>query len=214
MRNIDARVGFGVLLIVAGALFLLDSLGVIPSGLALLWIAVFGAIGGYVVYLYAERPEERWWVLIPGSLAIGIAAVIAIDELLPAAGGISGGVFLGIFGLSFWVIYLQNREFWWAIIPGGVILTTAIVAGMANVFEGLEFAGAFFLGLGLTFLLVYLLPTPEGRMTWAIIPGGVLTLMGILFGAAAVEIFNLVWPAILIALGLYLLGRGLLRRRS
>ena len=38
-------------------------------------------------------------------------------------------MFLGTIGLSFWVIYLTRRDFWWAVIPGGALMTLALVAG-------------------------------------------------------------------------------------
>ena len=45
--------------------------------------------------------------------------------------------------------------------------------------------GVFFLGLGLTFLLVYLLPKAEGRMKWALYPAGALLLVGLLASIGA-----------------------------
>jgi hypothetical protein len=99
-------------------------------------------------------------------------------------------------------------ENWWAVIPGGVLLTLAIVAGLSENLEGIETGGVFFLGLGLTFALLALLPTGDGKLTWALIPAVVLFLMGLLITAAAAEFINYVWPAALILGGLYLLYRA------
>ena len=35
-------------------------------------------------------------------------------------GAWGGALFLGSIGLAFWVIYFVRRDFWWAVIPGGV----------------------------------------------------------------------------------------------
>jgi hypothetical protein len=67
--------------------------------------------------------------------------------------------------------------------------------------------GVFFFGLGLTFALLAILPTPEGRLTWAIIPAIVLLVMGALITAAAAQLINYLWPVALVLGGLYLLYR-------
>jgi len=87
---------------------------------------------------------------------------------------LGGVLFLAAIGLAFWVIYFTKRELWWAVIPGGAMFTLALVAGLESVFEGAEMGGVFFLGLGLTFVLLYFVPTPQGRMKWALIPAAVL----------------------------------------
>jgi uncharacterized membrane protein len=73
--------------------------------------------------------------------------------------------------------------------------------------EAMETGGIFFFGLGLTFALLALLPTPEGRLTWSIIPAIVFLIVGTFITAAATELINYVWPVLLILGGLYLLYR-------
>ncbi|MFQ5812924.1 MAG: hypothetical protein ACE5I2_07030 [Anaerolineae bacterium] len=114
---------------------------------------------------------------------------------------------MGGIGLAFWVIYFQKREYWWAVIPGGVMFTVALIAGLDAVFEGAETGGVLFLGLGLTFGLLSLLPTPQGQMRWALIPAAILLVMGLLVTAATTGILQYLWPTALILVGLYLLFR-------
>jgi hypothetical protein len=154
-----------------------------------------------------------WWAIIPGVTLIGLAALIALDQLLPTVGEVAGGaLFLGAMGLSFWVIYLTNREHWWAVIPGGVLFTLALVAGLSSVFDGLETGGILFLGLGLTFGLLSVVPTPQGQMKWALIPAAVLSVMGLLVLGAAVSLIGYIWPMALILIGLFLLLRTFVSR--
>jgi hypothetical protein len=98
------------------------------------------------------------------------------------------------------------------VIPGGVMVTLAFVAGLGEIVSGLEVGGIFFLGLGLTFALVALAPSPQGEMRWAWIPAGVLLIMGVLFTAAAGEIIQFILPVVLILVGLYLVYRAFIRR--
>ena len=119
-------------------------------------------------------------------------------------------------GLSFLLVYLQKREFWWAVIPSGTLFTLALVAALAEIgiVPGEITGGVFFLGLAATFGLVYMLPTPEGRMRWALIPAGILAAMGLLVVFAFSHMAQYFWPAALIVTGLYLVYRNLAIRRS
>jgi hypothetical protein len=120
---------------------------------------------------------------------------------------LGGALFLGGIALAFWMIYLVNPDHWWAVIPGGALFTLALVAGLSSVLEGVEMGGVFFLGLGLTFALLALLPAPGERLNWAIIPAIVLLAMGALITAAAAQLIDYVWPSVLILGGLYLIYR-------
>jgi len=212
MRKLEARVIWGILLIAGGILFLLQNFGLFGGLLTLLWVLIFGAAGAVFLFVFLIN-RAHWWAVIPGFALLGLAALIALDQLVPQAGEAWGGtIFLGGIGLSFWVIYFVNREHWWAIIPGGVMLTLALIAGLASVLEGIETGGVFFLGLGLTFGLLSFVPTPEGRMKWALIPAAVLLVMGLLLGAAASPFLNYLWPVALILLGLYHIFRTLISR--
>ena len=210
MKRFDARtvntVG-AILLIVVGILLLLQNFGILGGVVALIWSLIFAAGGLIFLYMFLTN-RTQWWAIIPGFALLGLAALIALDQFLPRVGDVLGGtIFLGGIGLAFWVIYFLNREHWWAVIPGGVMFTVALVAGLDAVFEGAETGGVVLLGIGLTFGLLSLLPTPQGRMRWALIPAAVLLVMGLLITAATTGILEYLWPAALIVVGLYLLFR-------
>ena len=109
------------------------------------------------------------------------------------------------------MVYLANPRMWWAIIPGGVMTTLAVVAGIDEIgVRGFDSGGVFFLGLGLTFLVLGLLTPRTGeRLTWAFIPAAVLIVMGILVGANSANLINVVWPFVLIAAGGYWIWRSI-----
>jgi hypothetical protein len=212
MKRVGSRILWGVLLIVAGVLFLLQSVGVVQFA-DILWPTLIGIVSLAFLFVFLSAPRTNWWAVIPGFVLLGVAGIVALDQLAPRVGEIwSGSIFLGGIALAFWVIYLFNPEQWWAVIPGGVLLTLAVVSGLSPMLEGIETGGIFFFGLGLTFALLALLPTPEGRLTWSIIPAIVLLIVGALITAAAAELINYIWPALLIVGGLYLLYRTLSSR--
>lgn len=207
MKERQTRIAIGLLMIAAGVLFLLQDLGFLEGAGALLWALIFAAAGGAFLYIYFTN-RVQWWALIPGFTLLGIGGLIAFDTFIPQYADILGApLFMGSISLSFWIIYLSNRERWWAIIPGGVLLTIALFIGLESAFEGVELIGVFFLGLGLTFALLAFLPTPEGRMQWALIPAAVLLLMGIFFTAVTFSVLKFIGPAALVLVGLYLVFR-------
>jgi len=211
---LEVRIVGGILLIVGGVLFLLQNLGFLGGSLALLWALLLGVGGAVFLYVFLTN-RANWWVLVPGFALLGLAATVALNRLAPGVGETWGGtLFLSGIGFAFWVIYFTNREHWWPVIPGGVLLTIALVAGLSSVLEGVEVGGIFFLGLGLTFGLLSLLPTPEGRMKWALIPAAVLMVMGLLITAAATALLGYLWPVALILVGLYFIFRTFASRQG
>jgi hypothetical protein len=214
MRRFDFRVLWGVLLLIGGVVALLQNFGYLGNALAYIWGFVLGAAGLSFIFTFLTN-RVHWWALIPGLTLSSIAFLILLEQIVPAAAGAWGGVLvLGGIGLSFWAIYFVNRTMWWAVIPGGVLLTLALVAGLDNNTQGLETGGIFFMGLGATFAVVGLLPTPHGRMRWAFIPAGIMIFMGVLIFGAAENLINYVWPAVLIVAGLFLVYRAFRPRQT
>ncbi len=210
MRRIDSRLLVGLLLIVGGIVYLLQNLNLITWG-PTVWTGAFfvGAIVFLVAYL---RDRASWWAIIPGMTLLGLGAISTLDRVAPAFEAAWGGtIFLGAIGLSFLLIYLRDRSLWWAIIPGGVLATLAAVAGLDQLALPIETGGLFFIGMGLTFLLVAFLPNPSGPMRWAFIPAGALIIMGILIAVGFERAIGYLWPLALIAVGLVLLFRAMRR---
>ena len=207
MKRFDVRTIGAILLIVVGILLLLQNVGILVGVVALIWSLIFAAGGLIFLYVFLTN-RVHWWALIPGFALLSLGALIALDQFLPRVGDALGGtIVLGGIGLAFWVIYFLNREYWWAVIPGGVLVTLALIVGLEPVFEGDEMGGLVLVGLGLTFGVVYFLPTPHGRMKWAIIPAGVLLAIGLLITIATIGLSDLLFGVALILVGLYLLFR-------
>src|SRR4030065_2226855 len=122
---------------------------------------------------------------------------------------LGGPVILGGIALSFFMVYLVERSNWWALIPAGVMSTIAIVAILDSSTSNGGSEGIFFLGLGLTFALVAVLPNTIGPMRWSWIPAAILGLMGILIMVAAENLINYLWPAALVLAGIVLIWRSL-----
>jgi hypothetical protein len=216
MKWLESRMLWGTVLILGGVLFLLQNFNILQVG-DLFWAILLGLVGIYIMTIYFTN-RTNWWALIPGITLIDLAIVVGLQVILPGMKDFwTGSLFLAGIGLAFLVVYLNNRSFWWAIIPGGVLFTLAIVAGLSDTIPGLETGGIFFLGIGATFALLGVLPTegsvPTHSLRWAFIPAAVLIIMGLLITAASASLINYFWPVVLILGGIYLIFHSLKSRR-
>ncbi len=213
MKRFDFRTLFGAGLILLGGLMLLEKLNIIQGASSVFWGLAFLAGAAYFVMVLLQDPQNRWWAIFPAAALGGMGGASLLPE---AFSGWGGGIFLGTLGLGFFIVYIINRANWWAIIPGGVLLTLAGVTTLTEfeAFSAVNTGSIFFIGLGFTFLLVALLPNPQGETRWAYIPAIVLILMGGLLGTQATAgLVGYIWPAALILAGLLVII-GFFRNRD
>ncbi len=193
------RVLWGLLLVLAGILFLLNSIGTITIG-DYQWAIILG-IGGLAFLSVFLADRQQWWALFPSfGLLLG-GTILFLESAFPGLSDDFGGVIaLGGIGLVFLLIFLTNIKNWWALIPAGVLLSLAVMLLL-----GFESGGVFLIGLGLTFGVLGFVPTEHGRMRWAFIPAVVLILVGIFVTLAVYDLFALLWPLALIAAGVMII---------
>lgn len=212
MSEQSKRILLGVLLVVAGGVFLLQQLLDIPVGG--LFIALLFIIAGCVFLYFLLKDREKWWLVIPGFTLIGIGAIIAMDKLFPQlAGRFGGSVFLAAVALSFLAVYILKPAQWWPIIPAGILITLALVAGLQ--INGMASGGLLFLGIGTTFAVLGLMPVGKTEK-WPWIPAGICLLLGlVLFASSGVLMESMVgWVLALglIAAGAYFVIRSLVKK--
>lgn len=208
---------WGILLILGGVLFLLQSIdlfdGLIDSFWSLLGTVAFGIGGVAFLTVFLANPKSHWWAAIPGFTLLGLLFVSIADYLGSYASDLSGGFFLASIGLGFLAVYLFNRELWWAIIPFGVMTTLGIVSVVDEFTSRWEVRGfdsgfIFFIGLGITFLLVALLNINNMSTRWAFIPAAALLMIGLFNAVSMGGLLNYIWPLALIGGGLFLVVRS------
>lgn len=195
MKRFDYRILIGAALILGGILMLLDKTGVLKGATDFFWAGLLAISAGiFLFWFFSDR--SKWWAAIPGFTLAGMAAsALLLDRI-----GWGGLAFLGGIGVGFWAVYLRQPAQWWAIIPGGVLLTLGFTSALTEAFNVVETGGVFFVGLGLTFLLVALL----AKMKWAFIPAAVLLLLGFFLGTPFVGVLEYAWIGILLIAGIVL----------
>ena len=203
MKKLRSQYLWGILLIALGILFLLQEFSLIGSAWNLIWSIGMGIAGIIFLWMYATK-KDHWWAAIPGMTLIGLSAAALGDTFpMPFSSNWLGSLFLAFIGAGFWLVYLRQRSFWWAIIPGGTLVTLGAVATLDS--SSLSVEGIFFLGLGITFALVGLLPAKHYKTQWAYIPAIVLGILGLtqltILGARLINF----WPVVLIIVGGYII---------
>jgi len=205
MKKFEGRLVLGVLLIAAGGLFLLQNLGIIPEAASLFWgIAFFIGGAGFLYVLYSDR--SQWWAAIPGFTLLGVSGVIGLSEF--GFDDIGGAFMVAMIAVAFWMVFAMNREFWWAIIPAGILSSVALLVLVEPFLAGEGPVGLMFLGFGGTFLAVRYLAQTTADMRWAYIPAAIFGVMGMLFLVAAVSLMEYVVPVAIILAGGYLILRA------
>ncbi len=204
----------GGALVLLGALTLLQVLGILPTSgnvIGVIFAVLFAALGvSFLMMLQGGR--QNWWAAIPGTILLALGLLILFSIFIPNLANKWGGpFFLAGISLAFWLVYFMAPQNWWAIIPGGVMLTLAGVSAIPSE-AGDVSGGVFFLGLAVTFFALWLVPVNGRRMSWPWIPGSVLAVMGVLILLSSAALINFVWPVVLIVAGLALLARAYLRR--
>jgi hypothetical protein len=201
---------WGVLLIAFGAFFLLQVTGIFGVLSSLFWSLAFAAAGAAFLYVFLTGMHTRWWAAIPAFTLLGLAATIFYDRFAPPFfSNIGGAVFLASIGAGFVTIFFTNREQWWAIIPGGALLSVAGVVLVSQAGIGfLNPASVLFIGLGITFGLLGMMSTYlNTNLRWAYIPAAIMLVMGIVIFTPFVGALGWIWPLALIAVGAYLILR-------
>jgi hypothetical protein len=177
------------------------------------WVATLILLGialpFFVVFL---TDRTRWWGLIP-------AGVLTITAFIPLLASSALTAYVGslinlLIGLAFAVVYIASRKAWWAIIPGGILLSIGVMTLLTELFTETAWIDTLattlmFLGWAGTFGLVWLRRDLHPA-DWAKYPALVfVVLAGVtLLGLAG---FDIAWPIALIALGIFVIYRGMRR---
>lgn len=207
MKTLANRIFWGVLLILAGIFLLLARLDILRLPVSTIWV-FFALVGIIFIFNFVTNVRQMWWSIIPGLFLVALSMVIGFGENLNLFGIDLTPVFIiGSLGLAFLLIFIVKQDFWWAIIPGGVMVTIAAITIIPTFASGEFTAAVLFLGLAATFGVLSLVPTPGGRMRWPLIPAGILLGVALIVTAASADLIRFAWPLALVLAGLFILFR-------
>ena len=196
---------WGGLLIIFGVLALLQTF-IDVSVWA--WVAILGAagLGVFVVYL-TDRSAK--FLLIPVYVfwVVAVFLVLLTLNILPDA--LIASFVLSAVAIPFIVVFLQDRSRWGFLIPAYVLLVIGLMVPLleSGILADMLVPSYVMISIAIPFFAVYLW---NREHWWALIPGGILLIIGFAFllAEAAVE---LIVPAVLILVGIGILLRQFFR---
>jgi hypothetical protein len=106
-----------ILWAVAGLIALLE-LNVLQDELVAVYVLSAVAIPFLVIYL---RYREQWWALIPAYVMLAIIGMLLLTEAGLLEDELVAGYVMFAVAIPFFVVYLRNKKYWWALIPGGIM---------------------------------------------------------------------------------------------
>ncbi len=197
----SGRTAVAVVLIVIGILALAGTLGILPLGGGLVGALLFAAVGAGLVWLARRYAND--WLMFAAFPAFGLAFAAAVQ------GNLGGAGFLAGTGAGFLALVVAEPKRWWAVIPTGVLFTLAILAWAGDAMREPLGGSIFFLGLALTFGVVW--RATARPQPWAVFPAAGCLAMALIIGLAQAD---WVVPVVLIVIGAALLVRDRLRHQS
>jgi hypothetical protein len=191
---------------VAGLLALIE-LGILQDSFIATYVLTAIAIPFVVVYV---RSRSQWWALIPAYVLLAIAVMLWLEEWGILEDGFIATFVLTSIALPFIVIFVRDRNRWWALIPAYTLLAVGIMVGLIemNVLDDLLIPAYVFFAIALPFIAVYVRNT---KHWWALIPAGIMIFMGLAFLIAEGGA-QFIAAAAMIVIGVWMLARGFLRR--
>jgi hypothetical protein len=156
--------------------------------------------------------EEKHPSLVPGLLliAVGIAFLLANLGAFRIRGELVWTYLIIIIGVVFWLSFLFDRSRIGSLMPGSVMLTIGLLFHHTSThgWETLSYLWPFFiLAPAFGFYAMFVFGKREKGL---LVPAGILTVIALFFFLQGTgSSLRLIWPAVLIALGILLIYRSL-----
>jgi hypothetical protein len=175
------------------------------------WVwAIVLAVVGLLIFLFFLSDRSAYGLLLPAYVLWAIAGLIALSE-----SNILGDPWIAFYvltaiALPFLVVYLRDRSQWWALIPAYVLLAIGLMVTLLEngILSDLLVPAYVMFAIAIPFLVVF---TLNRKLWWALIPGGVLAIIGIAFLIAEAAV-QFILPAVFIVLGIVILVRVFTRK--
>jgi len=197
---------WGGLLILLGGLLLVDQFTDLTEWV---WVAALVFSGLVALGVYLSDRSDGWLLLTAYILLViaGLVTLITLNLLLDEL--VAVYVLLAI-ALPFLGVFLRDRSQWWALIPAYVLLAVTLMNWFmeAGILSDLLVPGYVMFAIAIPFFVVY------GRNTkqwWALIPAGILTIIGIVFFIAEAAV-QYIGAVLLVITGLWILVRVFTRK--
>jgi len=184
MRNKFDGLMWGLILIVAGGLFMAYNLGYEINLTPTFWMGACVVLSAAWFIRYFTGDLKRWGLLMPACQFAAIAVMIGLWQTGVTDAILAAPLFIG-FAIPFVVAFFIDRQKnYWAVIPAAIFTMLTVTMLLADHTAGEFFAALVVIAVAAPFFIVYVM---QPKQWWAIIPAGILGSIGVtaLIGAVS-----------------------------
>jgi len=136
---------------------------------------------------YLTDRSRNWWALIPGGVMLFLTVITLLVDYTSGDEWV-GALFLFMIALSFLFVYLNNRTRTWALIVTYVMFVLGIAPLLSmGGRDAAYFGSVFMFAVALPFFFLYF---RAAQNWWAIIPAGIMTVLGVIVTLAIAGLIN------------------------
>jgi hypothetical protein len=199
---------WGSLLIIFGGILLAETFVNLSVWI---WVAALAISGLSMLGIFLTETSQRW-ILIPAYILLAISGLIALAEVNLLRDEYIATYVLTIIALPFLALYLRDRRQWWALVPAYILFAVGVMIGLIgeNILTDLLIPAYVLLSIALPFIVVYIRDT---KQWWALIPGGIIGLIGFSF-LLAEGTFQYIIPVLVILAGAWIMIRQFINQKA
>jgi hypothetical protein len=204
--TIRQSIVWGGVLILVGLLLLVNQFVELSPWVWVLMLAAAG-LGAFGLYL-TDRSD--WAMLLATYVLWAITMLVALIELNVLRDDAIAVYALIAIALPFLAVFWRDRAQWWALIPAYVLLVIGVMIGLIGlgVLDDLLVPAYVLFAIAIPFFVVY---ARDRRLWWALIPGGILAVVGLSFLVIEAALAY-IGAVVLLIVGAWILVRVFTRR--
>ena len=170
----------------------------------ILFLAGFAALGVYLT------DRSNVVLLLPVYILWAIAGLIALIEFNLISDAAIPLYVLTAIAIPFLAVFLRDRKQWWALIPAYVLFAVGFMVALLGygLLSDLLVPAYVMFAIAIPFLAVYAF---NSKNWWALIPGGIMAVIGLSFLIAEAAA-GLIVPVFLVIAGIWIIVRQFLRK--
>jgi hypothetical protein len=156
------------------------------------------------------RNRTQWWALIPTYVLFAVALMVGLIGIRVLRDEAIATYVLWAIALPFLIVFLNNNNQWWALIPTYVLGAIGLMVGLIGlrILNDLLIPAYVMFAIALPFFVVYL---RDSKQWWALIPAGIMAVIGLSFFIAEAAV-GYIGPVVLIGVGVWIVVRQLGRK--
>jgi hypothetical protein len=200
MRSKFDGLMWGLILIVAGGLFMARNMGYEVDLTPVFWMGACAVLSAVSFIRYFAGERAHWGLLFPACQFAAVAIIIGLSEAGVHDSIIGAPLFIG-FAIPFAVAFLVDRQKnYWAVIPVAVFSALTLATLFSDRAAGHLLGAWVVFAMAAPFFFIYF---TQEKQWWAIIPAGILGSIGVtsLIGAIIPAFDESIWQGTVFFMG-------------